>query len=655
MTDISNIKNWEELNKVSLAAELDFLRIKLEKYIRQNKENNENIFEQSDEGRIRNGKNFANSALNHLCNIFNLSAFEREILLLCAGVELDSRFPLLFAKVHSNSLKPYCTFSLALSVLNEPHWSALNPYAPLRRWKLIELETGQTITSGQLRIDERILHYLTGISYLDKRLEGVITCVTRIIELPPSNESLVQTINEILKQNNTTIIQLVGNDIQTNKTIAYEASVSLHLNLFTLKAVDIPADFSERLILARLWEREALLNNAVLFIDCEYSEDSNIIKALKSFLEETRTVIFLSSLDMIKTHEREIIYLNVKSISIEEQFDLWKKRLGKTSNRFNGQIEKAAFHFQLKACDIHSIAASLNEEDGLSNDEELKTKLWNFCRLQSRQNLENLVQRIESSFSWSDIVLPKFQLEILWQISIHLKESYKVYETWGFKRKGLRGLGISALFTGISGTGKTLAAEILANELQLDLYRIDLSSVVSKYIGETEKNLKRVFDTAEESGAILLFDEADALFGKRSEVKDSHDRYANIEVSYLLQRMELYRGLAILTTNFKNLLDTAFLRRIRFIINFPFPDFNQRADIWRNIFPKETPIDKLDFAKLAKLNVNGGNIRNIALNAAFIAANDNETVKMRHILFAAKKECTKLEKPLTDAEIEGWI
>ena len=230
-----------------------------------------------------------------------------------------------------------------------------------------------------------------------------------------------------------------------------------------------------------------------------------------------------------------------------------------------------------------------------------------------------------------------------------------MYENWGFASKGSRGLGISALFAGESGTGKTMAAEVLAQELRLDLYRIDLSSVVSKYIGETEKNLRRVFDAAEDSGAILLFDEADALFGKRSEVRDSHDRYANIEVSYLLQRMEAYRGLAILTTNLKAALDTAFLRRLRFVVQFPFPDAAQREAIWRNIFPTATPTDGIDYAKLAKLNLAGGNIRNIALNAAFLAAEASEPVRMLHLLQAAHSEAAKRERPLADAETRGWV
>jgi len=239
-------------------------------------------------------------------------------------------------------------------------------------------------------------------------------------------------------------------------------------------------------------------------------------------------------------------------------------------------------------------------------------------------------------------------------IAAHVRHRVHVYERWGFAAQSARGLGISALFVGGSGTGKTMAAEVLARELRLDLYRIDLSSVVSKYIGETEKNLRRVFDAAEESGTILLFDEADALFGKRTEVKDSHDRYANIEVSYLLQRMEAYRGLAILTTNFRSALDAAFLRRLRFIVDFPFPTAAQRAEIWRRIFPAATPTADLDLARLAQLSLPGGNVRNIAVNAAFFAAEAQSPVDMSHLLRAARAEYAKLEKPLTGTEIGGW-
>ena len=238
---------------------------------------------------------------------------------------------------------------------------------------------------------------------------------------------------------------------------------------------------------------------------------------------------------------------------------------------------------------------------------------------------------------------------------MQVRQRGQVYEAWGFRRQHDRGLGIAALFAGGSGTGKTLAAEVLASELQLDLYRIDLSSVVDKYIGETEKNLRQIFDAAEAGGVILLFDEADALFGKRSEVKDSHDRHANIEVSYLLQRMEQYRGLAILTSNIKDALDEAFLRRLRFVVEFPFPDAAERAAIWQRVFPPETPTRGLDFNRLARLNVAGGSIRNIALNAAFQAAEVGAPVGMAHILQATRREYEKLQRPLTDAEIRDWV
>ena len=281
--------------------------------------------------------------------------------------------------------------------------------------------------------------------------------------------------------------------------------------------------------------------------------------------------------------------------------------------------------------------------------------MWDACRIQARPRLEGLAQRIEPFATWDDLVLPETQQNLLRQMAVHVRQRSKVYQSWGFASKSSRGLGISALFSGPSGTGKTMAGEVLANELRLDLYRIDLSQVVSKYIGETEKNLRRVFDAAEGGAAILLFDEADALFGKRSEVKDSHDRYANIEVSYLLQRMEAYRGLAILTTNRKSALDPAFLRRIRFVAEFPFPDAALRAEIWQRVFPRQTPTEGLRVDRLARLSAAGGNIYNIAMGAAFLAADAGEPVRMSHLLSAARSEFTKLERPLTDAETAGWV
>lgn len=265
--------------------------------------------------------------------------------------------------------------------------------------------------------------------------------------------------------------------------------------------------------------------------------------------------------------------------------------------------------------------------------------------------MEQLAQRIDAKATWDLLVLPSEQKELLHQITEQVSKRKRVYEDWGFRERMNRGLGISALFAGESGTGKTMAAEVIANDLELDLFRIDLSAVISKYIGETEKNLRKLFDAAEDSGAILFFDEADALFGKRSEVKDSHDRYANIEINYLLQRMEGYRGLAILATNMKSALDKAFVRRLRFIVDFPFPGVEERKEIWRKVFPPETPVDEgVVFQFLAKHPLTGGSIHNVALNAAFLAAQEGGPVTMPLLLTAARTEFKKLERPAKESD-----
>jgi SpoVK/Ycf46/Vps4 family AAA+-type ATPase len=245
----------------------------------------------------------------------------------------------------------------------------------------------------------------------------------------------------------------------------------------------------------------------------------------------------------------------------------------------------------------------------VTHPDDLDAASWEVYRVQKRARLEKLAQRIDAIATWDDLVLPKAQKATLHEIAEHVRRGMKVYKAGGGVAKRARGLGISTLFSGVSGTGKTTAAGVLGNELQLDLYRIDLSTVVAKYVGETEKRLRRLFDAAEESAVILLFDEADALFGKRSEVKDSHDRHPNAEISYLLQRIEDYRSLAILTTNMNSALDNAFLRRIRFVVQFPFPNPAQRAEIWRRIFPAATLTEGLDLDKLARLSVAGGSSR----------------------------------------------
>ena len=600
------------------------------------------------------------TALDHLCEVFSLSTFERDLLLMCAGVELDASFAELCAAAHGETRRAYPTFGLALAALPEAHWSALTSNAPLRRWRLVELEHGHDhLVNARLRIDERVLHYLAGVSHLDERLRGLVEPVATPAELPDSHRAQARRVAEFWtndpnsrRDEASAVVFLSGADAAGKRAVAAAASAALGLGLHVLRAADVPQVVAEREALARLWEREAVLQGSALVLEQDEQENAH---AVLSFVESVRGMLFVAGRETLRLRQRPALRLDVRKPSAAEQRQLWQKVLGPLAQDLNGELDVLTSHFDFGLETIRAASVQAREGFVRETDEAPGRVLWDACRVQGRTRLNDLAQHIEPRAAWEDLVLPEHQLRSLREIAAQVRQRARVYEAWGFASKGARGLGISALFTGASGTGKTMAAEVLANELRLDLYRIDLSQVVSKYIGETEKNLRRVFDAAEESGAVLLFDEADALFGKRSEVKDSHDRYANIEVSYLLQRMEEYRGLAVLTTNLKTALDKAFLRRLRFVVQFPFPDAGARALIWGKIFPPDTPTANLDVNKLARLSVAGGNIRNIALNAAFLAAGEDASVTMAHLLRAARHEYEKLEKPLTDAESRGWV
>ena len=595
-------------------------------------------------------------ALAALCHTFGLSDFERDVLLLCAGIELDANFAALCAQWHGQTQRPYPTFGMALAVLPEAHWSALTPAAPLRYWRLLDLLPGAGLTQSQLRIDERIVHFLTGVHHLDEQLMGFVEPVRQERFLAPSQEALAQQIIAIWSRPQESwlpVIQMCGTEHDGQRAIATAVCSALHMSLYELGVYVLPTTPHELDILQRLWEREAVLSGCALLLDTQGLETSDSARqaAVYQFIEKLNTPLFIAGRERRQQHRRPLLTFDVDKPTTAEQRALWQQALGDHAPGLNGQVYRLAAQFRLNAPAIRAVAW---QATGHPDEMSLATRVWSACRVQARPQLDDLAQRIESSVTWDDLVLPERELMILHDVVLHVNQRQHVYEHWGFASKSSRGLGLSALFAGPSGTGKTLAAEVLANELDLDLYKIDLSQVVSKYIGETEKNLARVFDAAEAGGTILLFDEADALFGKRGEVKDSHDRYANIEVSYLLQRMEAYHGLAILTTNMKQALDSAFLRRLRFIVNFRFPDAEQRAAIWQRMFPANTPTQGLDWQKLAQLNVAGGHIRNVALNAAFYAAAADEPVQMSHILRAAHTEYTKLEKTVSSAEIRGW-
>ena len=654
--------SWAQANQRCLSAALGRIRARLDAHA--------SLAEPGAEAEARSEQRYraacdsmpGPSALDALTRAFGLSAFERDLLLLCAGTELESGFAAACAVAQGDAQRAYPTFSLALAALREPHWSALAPASPLRRWRLVEVGLGDSLTKSQLRIDERVLHYLTGVESPDERLAGVAYPLDRPKHLPQSHARLVRRIGRLWRKvppnQELPATELCGGDSVDRLGIAAAALAEIGLNAFVMRPTDVPASPAEREGFARLWERESIISGSGLVIDCDGLEGTEGVRSAAWAADRFRGAIVIAGHDPVALRRRQHVRFDVRKPTTDEQTEMWRSSLGRAARKLNGELALVVDQFDLSARDISAAGRAAAGRIGDRNADRptgIGDVLWDACRLQARPRLDDLAQRIESNASWDELVLPDVQKAVLRNIAVHVRRRAKVYDEWGFAVKGSRGLGISALFAGASGTGKTMAAEVLANELRLDLYRIDLSSVVSKYIGETEKNLRRVFDAAEGGGAILLFDEADALFGKRSEVKDSHDRYANIEISYLLQRMEMYRGLAILTTNQKAALDQAFLRRIRFIVHFPFPDAAQRAEIWRHVFPAETPTRDIDPEKLSQLSVTGGNIRNIAMNAAFLAADGDEPVAMAHLLRAAQSEYQKLEMPLTNSDIGGWM
>jgi len=655
---------WSEDNQRYLVAALAEVRAALERHAaptqsdeQRSHGSREQDGQKPDSADIAMGMP-APPALDVVCAAFGLSPFERAILLLCTGIELDSTFANLCAAAQADPARSYPTFSLALAVFDGAHWSALTPDAPLRRWRMIEVAQtpGTSLATRPLHIDERVLHFLAGIQELDERLAGLIERAPRPQELVPSHAALAERIGMAWTRQSGSppVIQLCGADEVSRRAIAAAGCARLGLNVFCLPADGIPTSPAELEALARLWEREAALTSSALYVEAEAVDrtDARTVAAISRLLERLNVGLLLGSGERWRPLRRAMLTLDVHKPTAQEQRALWHVALGSASVHLNGHIHGLVSQFNLSPPAIHDAVreALSSGADGPA----LVAELWNAGRAQSRPRLDDLAQRIQPIATWGDLVLPETERRILAEIADHVAHRATVYETWGFGAISSRGLGISALFAGASGTGKTMAAEVLASQLRLDLYRIDLSAVVSKYIGETEKNLRRVFDAAEDGGAILFFDEADALFGKRSEVKDSHDRYANIEINYLLQRIEQYRGLAVLATNMKGALDSAFMRRIRFVVNFPMPDAAQRAQIWRRIFPPDTPTDGLDIGKLARLNITGGNIRNIALNAAFLAAAEGAAVGMSHLVRATRSEYAKIDKPLTEAEIGGW-
>ncbi|HEY9206911.1 MAG TPA: ATP-binding protein [Candidatus Methanoperedens sp.] len=613
--------------------------------------------------------------LQNLQDLFQLVPFEVEVLLICLASELDLRYEKLYSYLQNDITRKRPTVDLLINLLSPSLAGKLRAReyfsgeASLIRNRLIYFtgdgQEGQNpLLSRSVKIDERIVNYLLGSDEIDVRIKNF----SSIIEPRKSFSDLIfpgdekNAIKELIKrrQNIKNPMFFFHGAYGTGKKATAEAicrELGIPLLLVDSKFL-LKGDPQEIL---RIIIREACLQNSSLYlerIDALLEKEAMIdFFAVIQGLDLFPNWIFLagempySPSGILMNHSFIEMAFPIPSFSLRKE--LWKPLLNKEevaepdidalASKFNfsgGQIRDAVFT-------ARNLAMVRKPQDNRITMEDL----YRGCKAQSNKSLSAFARSISPRYSWNDIVLPRDLKEHLKEVSGYIKYRGKVYTDWGFDAKLSLGKGLNVLFSGPSGAGKTMAAEILAKEAGLDIYKIDLSTVVSKYIGETEKHLNKIFLEAETSNAILFFDEADALFGKRSEVKDSHDRYANIEINYLLQKMEEYGGIVILASNFKTNIDEAFLRRMHFVMEFPSPDEDLREKIWRNIFPKETPVgEDVDYSFLSKFKITGGNIKNIALSAAFLAADGSGMVKMEHIIRATKREFQKMGKLSTAGE-----
>ena len=589
----------------------------------------------------------APAALERITTLFALSPFQRELLQLIAAVELSSTVGQMCASLLGDPRRTCATFGLALWLLPGAHWSALAPSSPLRRWHMIEVESGP-LTTAALRIDERMLHELAGVPEPDERLRALVRPVE---SAPPPYAALVEQVARCLRTDAKPVVAVAGGSAASRVGVACQALADAG---WPALRVTLPDAVPDRSLLVTLIEREVILHHAGLVLEQVGTESPDRQACTQALVESVWPVAVTSATAYVTT--RPTVQFQVPPLSVDDRRALWLGALGPAAAGVGAVLDELIAEFRTSPEEIvrfgteWQVRAAAGEVAPPAAEHPLRARL----RAENRPPFAGLAQVIIPSAEAAELVLPDAQAELVAQIELHVRYRDQVLDGWGFGRRDGRGLGIAALFHGPSGTGKTLAAEVIARRLGFDLVRVDLSQIVSKYIGETEKNLARVFDAADRGGCVLLFDEADALFGKRSEVRDSHDRYANIEVGYLLQRIEAFRGLAILTTNLKQSLDPAFLRRLRFVVAFPFPDVTERRRIWERVLPLQAPRGDLDLDRVARLQVTGGNIRNIALHAAFLAAAEATPITMRHLLRASRDECVRIEKSVSSAEIGGW-
>lgn len=659
--------------------------------------------------------------LDHVSRIFSLPPFEYYTLVVCLAPEVDLKYEKLYGYLLDDINKKRPTLELVLRIISgrfeeriRDRGSLLN--SPLFKCNIIEHNEAHTsILTMPLKLADRVADYLLGVAHADGVLDGLIEIFQPQIKKMPARgyenqtteipsfgdlkANLARYLDGSLQVNHNqgyrdiggakaSFIYLSGNDNSGKRTLV--KSVLREINFkFPLLILDLSPskDLSTSIDeIFTAFKTEAYLMEASVYVDnidsliLEENESKNIqiVKNALRHLNEIapNRIIFIAGNDDVANtitsiHPRppnlNFLQLKMPDLSVQDRIHLWKFFLRTFNLTLNGKIDEveriaSKFNFsvgQIKDAINTAINTSRYRETDQSVERILPKDLNSACFYESNTKLGKVSAKMEKDFCLKDIVLPSDRMKQLKEIINFVENKNKVYIEWGFKAKMGLGSGLNILLTGESGTGKTMAAQIVANELKVEIFKIDLSLLVSKYIGETEKNINRIFHEAKTSNALIFFDEADAIFGKRTEIKDAHDRYANIEVSYLLQKLEEHNEIVILASNLKHNIDDAFVRRMHFIVEFPFPDEKERLEIWRNVFPELSKglLDKetIDFEFLARqFKTSGAMIRDIALSAAFLAAAESSNIKMEHMIRATKRELEKKGKPILKADFEKY-
>jgi hypothetical protein len=635
--------------------------------------------------------------LPHLIQSFGLNRFETDVLLICLAAAADLRYERLYGYLQDDVTRKRPSINLVLSLLCEPglerleNLDAFDEDSPLSQHHLLvqEAESGSASPlSRSLSLDPTVLAWLLGRYLPHSRLGGHVHLSlpgedreTQL--LAASQQEWFSVFDVHADIENPPVLIFYGPDQAGQEAAARWYAARLEMPLLQVNLAALSAEGSSPLSLVRLALRDARLTGALPHLSgwdiCLDYGKKGIREAAEGGESPASAAVSGSAtpalLAELFAHPGPVVvsgktfwqasgierntpvrWFSFPIPAFSQRLALWQHYLdakGGEDEQKDAALSALAGQFSLTGGQIRDAVATAVDLAAMQGREIQQQDLFASARIHSNPHLGALTRKIEPRYAWDDIILPIEQIDMLQEIVATVRERPLVLDVWGLGKKLVSSAGIPILFSGPPGTGKTMSAEVIARELGLDLYKIDLSGLVSKYIGETEKNLERIFNEAENSNAILFFDEADAVFGKRSEVKDAHDRYANIEISYLLQRMEAYGGITILATNLRANLDDAFTRRLQFVIDFPFPEEEDRRRIWETLFPPGVPReDNLEFGLLAaRFKLAGGNIRNIIVNAAYLAASDGKRVSMHHLMHGVRREFQKMGRLVPERDL----